>query len=393
MMYEYVRNCTSPHNSNYVVLFIVHNSNYVVHGTRRSALLQAGILMEKTAAETPCIMTPESISAYIQYEVRRGASANALRNCRKVTKAVYEWLPEEKTLTKERLLAWRQSLKEHGYSPDTELNYVKGINRYLDHIGRPDLRFNRGRAKDIAGKQFGYLTAIEPTGEKYRKDIVWRCRCKCGREVSFPATRLLTGNTLSCGCLKGEYFKTANKYFDGTSLRQSIEEKVYSTKAASGYTGVTPKRDKWKAYIRYKGKCISLGCYARLEDAVKARARGKELVRMDALGLLDFYEELHRDDPARPTRQQIRQMQNTPQPEPPAGQKGRALHSNNTSGCPGVHQARGKWVARITSQKVTYQLGAFAAVEDAIAARQAAERLLEADPQQFQKKYGNTERD
>lgn len=61
--------------------------------------MQAANLMEKPAAETPCIMTPESISAYIQYEVDRGASENALRNYRKITKAVHEWLPEDKVLT------------------------------------------------------------------------------------------------------------------------------------------------------------------------------------------------------------------------------------------------------------------------------------------------------
>ena len=290
-------------------------------------------------------------------------------------------------LTKDRLLSWRQALKDHGYSPDTELNYVKGINRYLDYIGQSDLRFNRGKPKDIAGKQFGYLTAIEPTGEKNRKDLIWRCVCKCGKEVEYPATRLLTGNTLSCGCLKGEHFKAINKYYGGTSLRQSIEEKVHSTKAMSGYTGVTTKRGKWKAYIRYKGQNTSLGCYTKLEDAVKARARGKELVQMDALGLLDFYEELHKDDPARPNREQVRQMQEKPLPEPPAELRIKATRSNNTSGYPGVHRKRDKWAAKITYQKVTYQLGTFENIDGAIAARQEAERLLLADPQKFQEKY------
>lgn len=289
--------------------------------------MQAGNLMEKPAAETPCIMTPESISAYIQYEADRGASENALRNYRKITKAVYEWLPEDKVLTKDRLLSWRQALKDHGYSPDTELNYVKGINRYLDYIGQSDLRFNRGRAKDIAGKQFGYLTAIEPTGEKHRKDFIWRCVCKCGKEVEYPATRLLTGNTLSCGCLKGEHFKAINKYYGGTSLRQSIEEKV--------------------------------------------------------LGLLDFYEELHKDDPVRPNREQVRQMQEKPLPEPPTGPRIKATRNNNTSGYPGVHRKRDKWAAKITYQKVTYQLGTFSRIEDAIDARQTAELHLRNAPELF----------
>lgn len=353
--------------------------------------MQVGNLIEKPTAEAPCIMTPESISAYMQYEIDRGASENARRNYRKITKAVYEWLPEDKALTKDLLLSWRQGLKDHGYSPDTELNYVKGINRYLDYIGRSDLRFNRGRAKDITGKQFGYLTAIEPTGEKNRKDFIWRCICKCGKEVEYPATRLLTGNTLSCGCLKGEHFKAVNKYYGGTSLRQSIEEQVHSTRATSGYTGVTKKRDKWQAHIKYKGQHFSLGCYTKLEDAVKARARGKELVQMDALGLLDFYEELHKDDPALPDRAKVRAENKQSKQELADSSIIRAVRSNNTSGYPGVSRKRNKWSVKITWQRVTYPLGAYDEIEEAITVKKEAERLLSDDPQQFQKKYSKQE--
>lgn len=333
------------------------------------------------------IMTTESIADYISFERDRGATENAVRRCKRFTAALYEWLPEDKTISREGLLAWRENLKNLGYSSQTELNYVKGINRYLDYIGRSDLRFNRGKSKDIAGRKFGYLTALEPTGEKYRKDLVWRCICKCGREVEYPATRLLTGNTLSCGCLKREHLREVNKYFDGTSLRQSINEQVISTRAESGYIGVTRKRDKWKAYIRYKGQNISLGCYSELEDAVEARARGKELVRLDALGLLDFYEELHKDDPKRPNQDSIRKQRERQKKEPGRVETSRMIRSNNTSGHPGVSKKRDKWTAKITYKKVTYQLGTFEIFEKAVTAREKAEQLLAEDPLQFCENY------
>lgn len=337
--------------------------------------------------QPPCRMSPGSISDYVQWEQSRGASDSALRQCRRFTASLYDWLPGDKTITKELLLGWRQGLKDRGYSPNTELNYVKGINRYLDYIGRSDLRFNRGRAKNIAGMQFGYLTAIEPTGEKLRKDYVWRCRCQCGKMAEFPATRLLTGNTLSCGCLRGAHLKLFNQCCDGTSIRMSMEERVHSTRAESGYTGVTRKRDKWKAYIRYKGRSYSLGCYTALEDAVKARARGKELVRLDAMGLLDFYEELHRNDPPRPDRAAVRRAQEEPVTEHRTGPRPRAMRSNNTSGCPGVSRKRDKWSSKITYQKHTYHLGTFDTIDRAIAARQEAEALLTADPVRFLEQY------
>lgn len=339
--------------------------------------------MREETVTVSCVMTLENIADYIQYEQSRGASENTLRRCRRVTSVLYGWLPDDKTITKEALLAWRQSLKNHGYTPQTELNYIKSINRYLDYIGCSDIRFNRGRAKDIARKQFGYLTAIAPTGEKNRKDYIWRCRCKCGNEVEYPATRLLTGNAVSCGCLRGEHFKEINKYIAGTSLRQSIKEQVFSTKATSGYTGVTMKRGKWKAYIRYKGQNISLGCYDKLEDAVKARARGKELVQMDALGLLDFYEELHKDDPVRPNRAKVKAENKQEKQEQPVSPFLPAVRSNNTSGYPGVTRKRDKWVAKITYQKVTYQLGSYSRIEDAVAVRKEAEKELARDSQSF----------
>ena len=147
---------------------------------------------------------------------------------------------------------------------------VKSLNRYLDYSGHSELRFNRGRSHDLRNMRFGYLTALEPTGERSRKDIVWLCRCECGKECKVPAASLVSGNTFSCGCLRGEHFKEINRYIDGTSLRQSIEEKVLSPQAESGYTGVTKKRGKWRAYIKYKGHEYTLGCYSKLEDAVKA---------------------------------------------------------------------------------------------------------------------------
>ena len=315
------------------------------------------------------VMTFDNIAAYIQSENDRGVSKDSIRIAKRITKALFDWLPEDKVITKERLLQWRQDLKDHGYTAQTELNYVKGINRYLDFMGFSDIRFNRGKPKDLRDREFGFLKAIEPTGAKNRKDIIWRCQCRCGKEVEYPATRLLLGNTVSCGCLRGAHFKEANKYIAGTSLRQSIEEQVVSTRAKSGYTGVTVKRGKWLAYIKYKGQNVNLGCYEKLEDAVKARARGKELVQLDALGLLDFYEELHKDDPALPDRAKVREDNKTPKQIPPPSPILPAVRSNNTSGHPGVHRKREKWAAKITYKKVTYQLGVYEDKDGALAAR------------------------
>lgn len=347
--------------------------------------------MQKTGQmEQPvsCIMTQESIAAYIQYEMERGATDNAIRRCRCFTNSLFAWLPEDKMITKERLFAWRQNLKDAGYSSYTELNYVKGVNRYLDYIGASALRFNRGKAKDISDMTFGFLTAIEPTGEKNRKDLIWLCRCKCGNMVEYPATRLLVGNTLSCGCLNKEHFQRANKYIANTSLRQSLEDNPISSKAISGYTGVTPKRGKWLAYIRYQGKRYSLGVFTNIEDAVNARARAKELVQENAKELLTFYEELHKEDPELPSRETepFREFPTTPwieNSQPCTAAK----RSDNRSGYTGVSFVHNRWQAQICHCGVRYILGNFDEKADAVTARKKAEELLRADLDAFVTKY------
>ena len=70
----------------------------------------------------------------------------------------------------------------------------------------------------------------------------------------------------------------------------SLKEDTPSPHTRSGYVGVAPKRGKWYAYITYQGKRYHLGTYSNIDDAVKARARAKELVMEDARQLLAEFE-------------------------------------------------------------------------------------------------------
>lgn len=337
-----------------------------------------------TLAEIRHHMTPETMSDFIQSETEKGASDNMIRRFKGTLKVIYDYLPEDKCITKDRLLAWRKSMEDNGYASITILNYVKYVNRYLDFVGCSEIRFNKGKAKDITDMTFGYLTAIEPTGARNRGDIVWRFRCQCKNIIELPATRVLSRNTLSCGCLKGARLKKVNKYYDGTSLMRSITEVVESTRAVSGYVGVTPKRDKWQAYITYKGVHYSLGCYRDIVDAIKARATAKALVIADAQGLLDFYTELEKTLPQLPNKstepkKEFQSAEWTVNDTPYS----MAKRSDNKSGYTGVYVRNGKWEARICYQGVRYILGRFEAVEDAAQARKNAEQTIKDEPKRF----------
>lgn len=333
-------------------------------------------------------MTLESMQSFVAFEENKGASDNMLRRFKSAVKMLYKFLPEDKLLTRERLLEWRADLNEKGYAYQTVQNYVIWINLYLDYVGLSDIRFNRGKMKDISGVEFGYLTAIEPTDKRNRKDVVWLCRCRCGTMIEMPATRLIGNNTLSCGCILKETIKRANKYFGGTSLEQSLKEKVVSTRSTSGYVGVTKKRDKWQAYIVYKRQYINLGVYSKLEDAIKARARGKEGVMENAAELLKVYEAIHENDEALPNKATEPQRDFSCEPRVINNQPTTAAKRlDNTSGYTGVSFRKSKWEARICYNKLRYILGRFETQDEAIKARQDAEKLLKEDPNAFVEHY------
>lgn len=328
-------------------------------------------------------MTQESIDAFLENQKQNSASKDDLRRRKGFVTCLFRWLPEDKELTKEILGFWREDMLKKGYTQQTILNYVKGINLYLDYMGWSDIRFNRGRAKDIRNLHFGYLTPIEPTGERHRTDYVWRCKCKCGNIVELPATRLLVGNTLSCGCMKVENILSASKYIGGTHLVLSLKEDEKKQDTLSGYTGVSPKRDKWHAYITYRGKRYNLGTYSNIEGAIKARARAKELVMEDALQLLENFEELHKADYKldRETLPKVKTvaLQDIKEKTPFLT----VARHNNKSGHPGVCMRRNKWLAYITYKGKKYVLGSFTEKEDAIVARKKAEKHLMEDPGSF----------
>lgn len=75
---------------------------------------------------------------------------------------------------------------------------------------------------DLTGRRFGRLTVIgraedyiSPTG---KKTVRWMCKCDCGRSVTVLRNSLLSGHTLSCGCLQREAAESAAEDLTGTQF-------------------------------------------------------------------------------------------------------------------------------------------------------------------------------
>ena len=64
------------------------------------------------------------------------------------------------------------------------------------------------KSQDLTGLPFGYYTAIRQDGCDSQGVPYWLCRCRCGNEKRVRVYDLLSGASLSCGCLLLERITT-----------------------------------------------------------------------------------------------------------------------------------------------------------------------------------------
>ncbi len=250
-------------------------------------------------ADPQFLLTREYIDTYLQQKQGTGISPSAVKKYRTPLNALQQWLGEDKTLSAERLQAWRKHIEAQGYSKVTVQNYVKTVNNFLRAIGLETMCIPRPIRNDLTGQTFGYLTILEPIEERKGRNLVWKCACKCGNITYVPTALLLSGRTSSCGCLKEEILDYHNGRIDGTDLSKALDDTVFNPNSVSGYVGVYLSRGKWEAYITYKKKRYYLGSYNNKEDAIKARTRAKELVMEDAQRLQELLELQKHEHPSK----------------------------------------------------------------------------------------------
>lgn len=54
----------------------------------------------------------------------------------------------------------------------------------------------------MIGHKFTRLTVIEECGRSKSGELLWKCRCDCGKILNVPGRALRAGTTKSCGCYK-----------------------------------------------------------------------------------------------------------------------------------------------------------------------------------------------
>ncbi len=89
------------------------------------------------------------------------------------------------------------------------------------------------RCKIIAGKQYSKLIAIEPTTPNSNNKSRWIFACECGNQKIIVATKVISGQTKSCGCLR-PYVKIDPATKQYRSIPNSAAREVWSAHYTDG---------------------------------------------------------------------------------------------------------------------------------------------------------------
>lgn len=74
------------------------------------------------------------------------------------------------------------------------------------------------RKSPMAGKRFGRLVVVRRAGsDSIKKNVIWLCKCDCGRGSVVKGWSLRSGRIQSCGCLQKEIIKKTFKEWAASS--------------------------------------------------------------------------------------------------------------------------------------------------------------------------------
>lgn len=97
---------------------------------------------------------------------------------------------------------------------------------------------------DLAGQTFNRLTVVKRVGRinPDRAAHYWQCVCLCGNTVDLPGSKIKSGSTKSCGCLKREMASARCKTPQHQEQFQAGRDLTRKTHGSTG-----PTFRSWKA--------------------------------------------------------------------------------------------------------------------------------------------------
>lgn len=223
-----------------------------------------------------------------------------------------------------------------------------------------------GRFIDLTGQRFGRLTVVGKAENSKNGKAAWNCICDCGRAVVVVSTQLRRGKAKSCGCLKNERLKEAQKARKKYNIFR-VEGNIVYVKLSNSDKEMITDLDIWESAREY---CWNLD---KKRGYVCAYVCGQKKMKFHVYAFRNRPEGLVCDhingnklDNRRVNIRFVSQGQNV---------QNRGKGKNNTSGHTGIRWDDGinKWRAEIQANRKRIYLGSFPELQDAISAREAAE--------------------
>lgn len=111
---------------------------------------------------------------------------------------------------------------------------------------------------DLTGQRFGKLLVLElDENESKKGHSYWKCQCDCGKVKSFYHTRLISGETKSCGCLKSNGENVISNILDQYEISYAKEFSFADLKGVNGgvlrFDFVIFENNQIKYLIEYNG--------------------------------------------------------------------------------------------------------------------------------------------
>lgn len=277
-------------------------------------------------------------------------------------------------------------------------------------------------ARDLTGQVFGKWTVHDESITTEKGERKWLCRCSCGTERYVLERSLLSGESLSCGCLRRENAAKAvspdltDQVFGELTALHRIPPKQGDKRTwwlcrcncgqeceIAGTLLVTGKRrncgDTRYHPKSYAFKDVTGRRFHHLVALYPLKERSKKgsvqwHCRCDCGNELDVaYNDLTQTKMKSCgciKRQHEKNLKNYLTHVDSTSLdmiKSKKIPIDNTTGVKGVYHIRGKYIAKIVFQKKAYYLGTFDDIEEAKRARHDAEVLLFNGTIEFYRKW------
>ena len=139
---------------------------------------------------------------------------------------------------------------------------------------------------DLTNKEFGWLTALEPTGSSNRYGLIWKVRCRCGKELEKGASEIARKPKWpgqaprSCGC----YYKTHHspRFLGVGDLSRTKWAIIESSAKRRNLPFKITIKDAWGLFIAQDRKCALSGVSITVSSDLRAGKNTASLDRIDS---------------------------------------------------------------------------------------------------------------